>query len=153
MDLHWNRKDHPTSYRIALKLSNRPGGIEVAAEDIDLTGGSTRGMSSWILETSPLSGKVLSVLRHTIATKDMPVSRKMEAQWILWKRTGEESYLKDFFHETCEPHHGVSYARHRLALLAMDNGVVGELMVPDERRVELEYDEFRKAMVKASVNP
>lgn len=78
---------------LAVNLRNTQRGVHLALSDMNCYGGKTRGWSSWILETSPLSSLVESGLKRVVNDASQGLSRQVEATIILWRRTGDPSWL------------------------------------------------------------
>jgi hypothetical protein len=71
--------------------------------DANLFGGETRGISSWILEHSPLTEYVKRELREELSSPSISKAKRLEFLKILWVRTDDSAYLEQYFEIVKEP--------------------------------------------------
>jgi len=86
-------EDTEKAEQLARHLRSTERGVHLALNDMNCYGGKTRGWSSWILETSPLSSEVESRLRRITDDTSQGLPRRVEAAIILWQRTSDPDWL------------------------------------------------------------
>ena len=85
----------PKKYATALR-ETRPG-VRLAIADLSVTGGSTKGWSSWIVRTSPLDHFAVEQLEHLLSKKDVDICCRLEAMSIYTQETRSVKYLLEWF--------------------------------------------------------
>jgi hypothetical protein len=91
------REEEPIAEMLARKLMLSSRGVSLALDDVDCFGGRTAGWSNWILESSTRTNQCENALHVILKDDHETLSRRVEACWILWDRTGDPSRLRDLF--------------------------------------------------------
>lgn len=89
--------DSPALTGVADEACNRPKAVKLAAADISVWGGRTGYYASYMLERSTLDELVRTELRAVADDTTEDLSRRAEALRILWRRTGDEAEILEFF--------------------------------------------------------
>ena len=82
---------------IAGSLSRSRQGLELALQDINVLGGTTKGWSSWILCYSSRADMAMPMLTAVADSPQAARSKRMEAVIILWRRTHDRSHLERLY--------------------------------------------------------
>ncbi len=145
---------HPDEARpYAMKLRSSKAGVALAFRDMDVFGGQTRGWSSWIVQTSPLDEEVEERLFELVDGNATPLPKRLEALWVLWKRTGDDKRLLEMFELVREPGPlAVGYGRGQL-LRAFDDPAAQEMFnVPASEPLNIDYATFESLVPRAQAD-
>jgi hypothetical protein len=145
--LKLSRKETQQSQILATALKDRPRGVRLALEDIDCFGGETRGWSSWILEKSSLSSEVDRGLNNIVFGLEQRLARRIEAARILWLRTGDWSWLVEWYRLVQRAGIPAVGAGRRLLVSAVDFGDVRDrINLPADHNAALSIEEFSQVL-------
>ena len=149
--LRLNRRDAETARPIAEELAEKPKGVALALEDFNVFGGRTRGWSSLILERSSLASLVEPRLKSLVDNPNAPLSGRLEAVHIMWRRTGDVLWLERLFIMVKEPGpQSILNARAKLAgafAFSLADFRMS-ICVPHSRPIDMELDAFRTIISK-----
>jgi len=143
------QSDSPLCQILADTLKNNTKGIDYAVEDVGLYGGDTRGWSTYILVESDLNSYVENKLANVANDNNAPVGVRIQATWIMWRRTADVVYLERIFRLVSEPGSAeVFVGRQRIASALTDLDVASKIIVPGNEPVAITWKEIRHAMGK-----
>lgn len=152
--LQWNRKELPTAEIYATRLMRSSAGVRLAIRDCDAFGGSTRGWSSWVVEHNTACPETNELLAQVAADESESLARRLEACWILWRRTRAPCHLTSIFDTVREPGPAaVQIVRHRLASAVRSCELRRRIDVPASQPLELSLNEFIQAIDWSQRNP
>jgi hypothetical protein len=92
--LHRVRRDPDAARPLAESLMKTEQGVQLALDDFDCFGGTTRGWSSWIIEHTPITN-VNERLDSIMGDPAFEESKRISAAWLLWRRTNEDRCLEE----------------------------------------------------------
>ena len=144
--LWWHRRDHAVALSIADTLSLRQRGVELALDDMGLFGGTTRGWSSYILRTSPIARPLEQKLQAIIASEQERPSRRLEASFIMWERTGVAVHLETVLEMIRDPGPAWTQRARRKLAATLGYRLSEELEAEGNTRLTLSVDDLRSAI-------
>ncbi len=152
--LQWSRKEPTNAASYAARLMQSPAGVRLAIRDIDVFGGSTRGWTSWVVEYNTVCSETDELLAHVAADETESLPRRLEAHWILWRRTGEPGHLASLFDAVRKPGPpAVQIVRQRLADAVRSLDLHRRLEVPASQPIDLTLKELVDAIDRPRAHP
>jgi hypothetical protein len=145
------QRDTEEAQQIASYLKDTSRGITLALDDMDCWGGKTKGWSTWILASSSLP-LVNDRLERILRDESEWPGRRIQAAWILWRRTRKSSYLIDLF--KLVKHEGstsVKRGRQYLASIAQTQAIQEKLQQNENISLSLTVAEFEEYLKKGLI--
>jgi hypothetical protein len=152
--LRLNRRNREKAQAIAEKLSKYESGLDMCIKDMSLGGGSTRTWSSWALIHSKREDYItpkLTDLTKVDLKKGITKVKAIEANYILWRRTGNNIYLLNIFCMVRKLESGdkpitIEFGRRKLWLVflpvdGIDN-ILEDFNSTADKEIEMSPDEF-----------
>ena len=144
--LHRVRRDQDAARPLAETLMKTEQGVQLALDDFDCFGGTTRGWSSWIIEHTPITN-VNERLDSIMGDPAFEESKRISAAWLLWRRTDEDRYLEELFTLVREPgSKPVEMGRNWLASTSTNAVMWSQFNVPASQPLTMTTNQFSDAM-------
>jgi len=147
-------RDTEKSRQLSLELKDTHEGIRLALKDINCYGGTTEGWSSWILRKSILSSQVNCGLAKICTNEVESMSRRIEASRLLWERTGELTWMVQwygFVQKSGKPVIGIG---RKYLVSTVDFGEFrGRVDVPASENTSLTVYEFTNLFMENIIHP
>ncbi len=141
------RRDTAKARAVSEGLAMRPAGVRLALADMDVFGGTTRGWSSWILKHADDGEFAEKGLWGIADSRSQRASRRIEALWILWERTGDKKALVRIFDLVKQPGGAaVSLGRERLGRLFQEQVISQTISVPASQPIGMGEEQFERML-------
>lgn len=120
-----------------------PQGVRLAAQDVDVFGGSNKGVSFWIVTTTRHRELARQLMEARWRDQGLSIGNRAGAAEALFIITGDTDYLLEMFRLAQVPGPpAVGVTRFRLARYGADPELARLLMVPHNEPIPMTEAEF-----------